>query len=306
MRTRLFLILTLSLAPMVVATAQHRDLSSGSLFTDSAGTTFGADIPDLSANCPPPLSSLHCVYYAGDFNSKPAKDPNGLFNQVFHNGSSTADGRVWVPIPIKKKIVIQGLFLNELFASPPVELSPIAHWEIRYGISQGNGGTSLCGGTETASLLGPTGRGFTVGATTYSEYTYLIQIADPNNYCGLTNPVPGNQDQGAIEPPTGHGQCPPNCYASAVTESSSSGAEAPQAANFAFLSDVPATGAKHHRGLPNVNHSSFFSLQCTPLGACTNKNFVPAEQECALNPPQNAITTGGCAMFSIGIIGTGK
>src|SRR5438477_6041532 len=110
-------------------------------FTDLADALLGVNMrPPLSANCRPPVTGLHCVYYAGDFNPNPAKQPNVLFNHIFHDGANTIDGQVWVAIPIKSSIVVQGLLINELFASPP-DAHPLAHWQIRQGITAGDGGT---------------------------------------------------------------------------------------------------------------------------------------------------------------------
>ncbi|MBI3477985.1 MAG: hypothetical protein HY010_19805 [Acidobacteria bacterium] len=291
-----FLMLGLTLT--TAALAQVPDQSTQDVpLTGLVDALLGVNVrPSLTANCPPPVVGLHCVYYAGDFNPKPAKEPNGLLNGIFIDGSNIVDGQVWVPFPIKKKIVVHGVLINELFTSPP-PANPPAHWEIRQGITTGNGGTVLCGGDETATLNGPTGRTFLVGVTTYVEYNYVILIADPNNYCTLTIPPVGPEDQ--ILPPGGHGQCPPNCYVSGGTNTSgAAAADAPLTTNIGYLSDAPIT-AQHHRGLPNIPDNSFF--KSTFYGV----NFVPATTVCAAGPPE-ALSTVGCHTFSIGIIGTGR
>jgi len=312
MLARVSCLLTLGLALMTVASAQTINQSTDDVpFTDLAKALPGVnEQPLLTANCPFPLNNgPHCIYYAGDFNAKPAKFPNGLLNGRFHNGAQLVDGEVWVPIPIKNKMVIKALFVNELFASPP-PATAIGHWGIRQGIGDvpNDGGTLLCSGTDPATLAGATGRSFVVNTTTYLEYTYLITITNPERYCTLTiPPAPNNQEPG-VEMPD-NGQCPPHCFASAGTESSAAdanGAFAPAAANFGYLSDV-TTPQPHHRGLANLyGTDSFFN------SAFYHKTYVPVGPECQNpdpGPPPEALTStpagSGCVMFSIGLIGTG-
>src|SRR5215470_183851 len=184
MLTRVFCLFTLGLMCAATATAQTPGSSAATEpFSDIVGALFEANAPlSPPPYCPPAPAVPKCVFYSGDFVPKPLKQPNGLFNQIFHNGSQTIDGQVWVPFAVKKKIKVQQVFVNELFASPP-PTTALAHWEIRNGVSAGNGGVVQCGGSGTA-IAAPTGRTFTSGSTTYTEYTYMLTIP-VSDYCDL-------------------------------------------------------------------------------------------------------------------------
>ncbi|HEY7095364.1 MAG TPA: hypothetical protein VH437_01460 [Terriglobales bacterium] len=244
---------------------------------------------DVSPAAPPPYCNP-CIFYSGDFDPRPAKEPNGLLNGIF---AGPTDGHVWVPFAVSNKIRIQGLIANQLFTTPPPPDTPVT-WEIRAGVSSGNGGTVQCSGSGTAHAT-PTGRTFVSGSTTYSEWTYKLTLA-PSDYCDLRNPTsaPAEQDK-QILPPGGKGQCPPNCYFSMTGDNT---AAAPLAVGASYLSDIPSPAA-HHFGLPNVLNNSFFSS--TSFGY----NFVPATTACAAGQPV-AITQVGCHMFSVGLTGIGK
>jgi len=291
---RILPLLCVFLSLMATGTAQVRGnaLSPGSDVALSNSLTSVELVPDLT--CPTPLAEGDCIYYGGDFDPTPKKKPNGLFNETIVSGSTTVTGRVWVPLAVKKQIQIQGLFLNELFSGPTPPKTLPADWEVRSGISPGNGGTVICGGTETATRVGLTGRQFTVGNTLYKEYTYRIPISEAN-FCTLTNPAAG----GMLPD---NGQCPPYCHVGGGT-GSSGGALGPMATNIFYLSD---TNGLHHIGMKNAPHEAYYSVTCTPANACTPKNFVRAEDECKNNPPEDALTVGGCKLFSLGLIGTGK
>ena len=296
MLKRVLCILAVGLALMTVAAAQSPgETNDGALLSDLATALMDANSPLTPPSyCPPAPAVPKCVFYSGDFSPKPAKQPNGLFNEIFHDGTNTIDGQVWVPFSVKKKIKVQQVFVNELFASTP-PTTALAHWEIRNGVSAGNGGVVQCGGSGTA-IATPTGRMFTANSVTYTEYTYMLTIP-PADYCELYNPAPPADAIRPDQPSGGKGGCPPNCYLSVTTEDSS-GAAAPLAFNFAYLSDIP-NPAPHHYGLPNIYDNSFFK------STFFSKNFVPATTVCAGGPPL-AITNVGCHMFSVGIVGAGR
>jgi hypothetical protein len=300
MRKNLFLLAILAFLFSLVASAQNIGATSGI----DEQTTLQAHLTDETANpdvlppVPPPYCNP-CVFYSGDFKAKPfnTKQPNGLFNETFHTPNGDRVGQVWVPFSVKKKIVVQGLFVNELFVIAPPSPA-IAKWEIRNGVSLHNGGEVQCSGSGMATA-NPTGRTFTFANVTYTEYTYLLPIPQAE-YCVLTNPGAMLPQLEGGDPPTGgHGQCPPNCVVSVTTEDSGTAAgAAPLSFNLAYLSDVPQPFAPHHFGLPNIYNKSFFSSNA-------GDNFEPATTVCAGGPPK-AITTVGCHMFSVGIIGTGR
>lgn len=300
MLKRAFSLLIICLGWVAIATAQNGTTSQTGAQADVANQVIGLDAPlGPPPYCPPAPAVPRCVFYAGDFKPQPAKQPNGLFNQIFHDGANTIDGQVWVPITVKKKIMVQSLFVNELFASPP-PMTALAHWEIRNGVSAGNGGAVQCSGSGVA-IATPTGRTFVFGGTTYTEYNYMLNLA-PQDYCELWNPAPPSAPTLEDQPSGGKGGCPPHCYMAVTTEDSSgaeaSAADAPLTLNFGYLSAVP-NPAPHHFGLPNVYDNSFF--KSTFYG----KNFVPATTACAAGPPV-AITKVGCHMFSVGIVGSGR
>jgi len=256
-----------------------------SLSQDS--TTPGSDMAttqteDLSPPAPPKYCNP-CVFYSGDFN--PNANPNGLLNGMF---AGNVDGEVWVPFSVSTKIVVTGLFVNELFSVPPPAKAS-ATWGIRNGVSSGDGGQVQCQGTGTAHSA-PTGRKFTFKGTTYIEYTLLVKLAQ-SKYCQLTNPTP-DPLQRNLPPPT-KGQCPPDCSMSVVVD------VAPTDNPGGFVSDVPTKNPEHHFGNRNINNDSFFTS--TSYGF----NFVPATQACAEGSPI-AITKVGCHMFSAGLLGTGR
>jgi hypothetical protein len=163
-------------------------------------------------------------------------------------------------------------------------------------MSAGNGGQTQCRGTGNA-VSTPTGRTFSFNGTTYTEYTYML-IIPPADYCELWNPAPPAEPTLTDQPSSGKGGCPPGCYLNVVTEDSAAGGGRWVALNFAFLSSIPNPAA-HHYGLPNVYDDSFF------FSTFYRKNFVRATRAYAGGPPI-AITTVGCHMFSVGIVGAGR
>lgn len=231
----------------------------------------------------PPKYCNPCVFYSGDFN--PNANPNGLLNGLFPNN---VDGEVWVPFSVTNKIVVTGLFVNDLFATPPPAKAS-ATWGIRDGVSSGNGGQVQCQGTGTAHSAA-TGRRFSFNNKTYVEYTLLVKLPQ-SKYCQLTNPAP-DPLQRNLPPPT-KGQCPPDCSMNVTVN------VAPTGNPGGFASDVPSSNPAHHFGNKNLNNNSFFTS--TSFGF----NFVPAVQACAEGSPI-AISKVGCHMFSAGLLGTGR
>lgn len=159
---------------------------------------------------------------------------------------------------------------------------------------------SQCGGSGIGNRK-PTGRTFTFGGTTYTEYNYLLQLA-PADQCELWNPAPPTEPTQADQPSGGKGSCPPDCF---VSVAPTSGAETLGPANFGYLSAVP-NPAPRHRGLPNHYDDSFYFSQF--FGRNFELTFDPnssASGVCEAPHPNETITTGGCHLFSVGIIGSG-
>jgi hypothetical protein len=269
MMTRIYFVLFLSLGLTVFAVPQDHASATPS-------NTEAAPAPP--AYCDP------CIFYSGDFD--PANHANGLLNGLF---PGRVDGKVWVPFAVQDKIEVQGMFVNQLFSSPPP--SPVqARWAIRAGVLEGNGGKVQCSGTATAKAQ-PTGRRAIFGNTTYTEWTYKI-VLNATDYCKLKNPARSDD----FLPPGGKGQCPPDCYMS--MQANNNNADAATSTNFGYLSNIP-TRPNHHFGSPNELDNSFFSS--TAFGDV----FVPAAIPCKTGPPV-ALSTESCHMFSVGLIGTGK
>ena len=101
------------------------------------------------------------LFYAGDFDPNNG-NANGLANEndgiVSGNPYGSATFQNFI-IPNGQNWTIHGLFSNDLMSITPGQ----AYWEIRSGVSEGNGGTLLFSGTGT-DIVTPTGRsgfGFT-------------------------------------------------------------------------------------------------------------------------------------------------
>jgi len=124
--------------------------------------------------------NLPCLFYAGDFDPN-NPNANGLANEndavVGGNpyGSATYQNFYWQDHGSGKVIV--GLLTNNLS-----QLTPTAgYWEIRSGVSEGNGGTLVASGTATGQNLLQTATGRS--GFGYTEYTDAVQIPamDPAN-----------------------------------------------------------------------------------------------------------------------------
>ena len=101
------------------------------------------------------------LFYAGDFDPN-NPNANGLANEndgiVSGNPYGAATFQNFI-IPNGQNWTIHGLFSNDLMSVTASQ----AYWEIRSGVSEGNGGTLLFSGTGTDTMT-PTGRsgfGFT-------------------------------------------------------------------------------------------------------------------------------------------------
>jgi hypothetical protein len=120
------------------------------------------------------------VYYSGDFNST-NPNANGFTNEM---DLAVAQSEIVNPVKLPKECDIAGIFENTLSSSAVIDPAATP-WDVRTGVTAGNGGTVLCSGTAKASYK-PTGRsGF--GLT---EYTVQVKLADnEKKECKETNKV---------------------------------------------------------------------------------------------------------------------
>jgi len=128
-----------------------------------------------SAQCP-----SGCLFYGGDFDPN-NPNANGLANET----DAIVGGDPYGAATYQNFVVggqgwnITGLFTNNLSTLTPSS----GYWEIRKGVSEGNGGTLIASGTESGGNFSqtPTGRsGFG-----YTEYTDLVTGLNVNLPSGM-------------------------------------------------------------------------------------------------------------------------
>jgi len=120
------------------------------------------------------------LFYGGDFDPN-NPNANGLANEndaiVGGNPYGAATYQNFI-IPAGQTWNVTGLFTNNLSQLTPTS----GYWEIRSGVSEGNGGTLIASGTGAVTNT-PTGRsGFG-----YTEYHNQVAV-DPLLNCGPNNP----------------------------------------------------------------------------------------------------------------------
>ena len=146
------------------------------------------------AHCPVE-SAYACGFYGGDLN---LSDPNqnGLANENDAVvGGSPYGAAVYQNFNAVGEEYIAGMATNNLSGLNP----KTAYWEIRSGISEGNGGTLIASGTGATFTNQPTGR----SDFGYNEYTYFValggwgvHIQDPGIYWMAVVPNdPGNANR---------------------------------------------------------------------------------------------------------------
>jgi hypothetical protein len=159
----LALTLTAAAAQKKPAASQHR-----------AGNAEVKAIPQQMTPPTPPSLCEPCVYYGGDLNPTDANaaglsDENTL---LIPGGSSTYAAIV---VPNNGWIGVTGILVN---VQADVNFDPnTAGYDVRTGVSEGNGGTSIASGTGEISVAATT-RNF-IGL---NEYTVLVKI--PTLYIG--------------------------------------------------------------------------------------------------------------------------
>ena len=143
----------------------------------------------LWAGCP-----TFCGFYSGDFdpdhpNAGALANENDAMVGGTPYGAATYQNFV-VPVGV---FPVQGLFTDNLSALNPTT----GYWEIRSGVSEGNPGTLIAGGTA-AMTQSPTGR----SAFGYTEYQDLVGCDAPWSDCTPlpVNPLPAGTYWFAVVP----------------------------------------------------------------------------------------------------------
>jgi len=116
------------------------------------------------------------LWYNGDFNGN-----NGLSNE---RNTSVSQGNVYDNFNLSGTTTISAVFSNNLMDF----VATSAYWEIRSGVSVGNGGTLLASGTGAATQT-PTGRsgfGFTESTV---EVSGLSVVLGPGTYWLTVSPI---------------------------------------------------------------------------------------------------------------------
>jgi len=113
-----------------------------------------------------------CLFYGGDFNADDS-NANGLASEtdVIVNGSPYGAAVYSAfQVPAGQTWNVTGLLSNTLSTIGGVDPAT-AYWEIRSGVSAGNGGTLVCSGTGTDSYIATGRNGF--GLNEYTVKVYL-------------------------------------------------------------------------------------------------------------------------------------
>jgi hypothetical protein len=190
--------------------------SSGPAATARAAALHTGQATHSVQSFAPPAACSPCLYYSGDFN---AGDPNanGLANES--DAIVTTGASVYTPVTPDSDWLVSGLFENTLSGLTPTS----ATWEIRTGVSEGNGGTVYASGsgavTQTATGRSDFG---------YNEYTDSVTVPTVLLHQGVTYWI----------------NVTPVCAA---------------CANRAFESNVPAAGGANRVGPPDVLNQSFIN-----------------------------------------------
>jgi hypothetical protein len=138
------------------------------------GLAFGGTLPCEGGAGSASTFNIPCYFYGGDLN---INDPNA--NALANENDAIVGGNPYGAATYQNFVwsgghnPILGLFTNNLS-----ELNPTSgYWEIRSGVSEGNGGQLIASGTESAANFKqtPTGRGI-FGIV---EYTDAVKFSNP-------------------------------------------------------------------------------------------------------------------------------
>jgi hypothetical protein len=164
----------------------------------------------------PPVACNPCLYYSGDFNAGDS-NANGLANE---SDAIISSASVYTPVTPNQNWLVTGLLENTLSGLTPTS----ANWEIRTGVSEGNGGAVYASGSgvPTQTATGRSAFGFT-------EYTDFVAVSPSVIlHTGVTYWI----------------NVTPVCSA---------------CSSRAFESNVPASGGANHVGPTDVLNLSFFN-----------------------------------------------
>jgi hypothetical protein len=117
----------------------------------------------------PPKYCSPCLFYTGDFNPKTG---DGVDNELGGSLGSGEYAEVYdgMTVPKGKIWTITKLFINTL-STESSGIDPTEPWDIRQGVTSGNGGTDVASGTGNDTFE-PTGR----SAFGYTEYTNIVTL----------------------------------------------------------------------------------------------------------------------------------
>jgi hypothetical protein len=223
MKTR-FAVLGVLAAFAVLAVVLTSGSAAASKPAATARSVGGQSSTHYVKSFAPPTACNPCLYYSGDFDPNDA-NANGLANEV--DAIVTTGSSQYSPVTPNVTWHVTGLFINTLSGLTPTS----ANWEIRTGVSEGNGGTLVASGSGavTQTATGRSGFGFT-------EYTDSVAVSVTLN-AGTTYWI----------------NVTPVCLA---------------CANRAFESNVPPATAANHVGPSNVLdlnfwNSAFFGVNFT-------------------------------------------
>jgi hypothetical protein len=131
-----------------------------------------------------PAAHATVLYYGGDFDSSNS-NANGLANE---SDANVSDSRIYDNFTVTgSSWHVTGLFTNNL---TDLTISS-ANWEIRSGVSEGNGGTLLFSGTDGTPTVTPTGR----SDFGYTEFNVAVDVSltlAPGTYWLSVEPVSGD------------------------------------------------------------------------------------------------------------------
>lgn len=117
--------------------------------------------------------NLPCLFYGGDLD---LNDPNA--NALANENDAIVGGNPYGAATYQNFTVIGGGFgLTGLFTNNLSQLTPSSgYWEIRSGVSEGNGGSLIASGTESGANFRHTATGR--GIFGYTEYTDAVRFTN--------------------------------------------------------------------------------------------------------------------------------
>jgi hypothetical protein len=215
MKTRLAVVGVLAVCAALAVVLAGGSAAASQSPSATARSAGGAGSTSSVQSFAPPASCSPCLYYSGDFDPNDV-NANGLANE---NDASISDPRVYTPVTPNAPWLVTGLLENTLSQLTPTTIT----WEIRTGVSEGNGGTVYASGSGAPTQTA-TGR----SAFGYTEYTDFVSTSPILLQAGVTYWI----------------NVTPVCTA---------------CGGRAFESNVPPGTAANHVGPANVVDNSFFN-----------------------------------------------